>query len=405
MTTEEKGKPMGIVPIESLLVIGNVVLALSLPFSGSLKTIASLFLLLVFLVQLLRGEGGPRMSAMHYGFLLLLLSGLMSTLFAAHPGKSLKGVRDILYYSIPFFVASTIHSHKHIRIILWSLYLSTALSALWGIAHSVELHRPLEIHSLGNQNYTGMFLVIVMTSMVSTVVFSERETLLQRSILILFSSLLLVASVMTQMRAAFLGLFAFLFILLFSKERSRLAVLLSVGFVCLAALAAYVDGKMWVKLSSSQSLTSRLGIWTHAIEYLKEHPLLGIGLNHFSHTFPLSYPVEPGNTVYDAHSLYFQVSSQMGIAGIVALGVLIVGFLHAWRTFKDTTGFGKSLKFGAMGAFLVITVTGLFDTTLHHGHAIAFSLITGLLFGYQSREEKEEIRRPGNQGERKSDGV
>jgi O-antigen ligase len=141
------------------------------------------------------------------------------------------------------------------------------------------------------------------------------------------------------------------------------------------------------------------------VEYVKEHPLLGIGLNHFSHTFPLSYPAEPGNTVYDAHSLYFQVSSQMGIMGIVALGILIAGFLRAWKAFRDTTGFGVSLKFGAMGAFLVITVAGLFDTTLHHGHAVAFSLITGLFFGYQGGEEKREERRGGSQGKREDDGV
>ena len=396
---------MWVLPIESLLMIGSVVIALSLPFSESLKTIAVLFLLFVFLVQLLRGEGGLKMSAMHYGFLLLLLSGLMSSLFAADPGKSLKGVKDILFYSVPFFVASMIHSQRNIRIILWCLYFSTTLSVLWAIGRSVELHRALEIHPLGNQNYTAMFLVIVMTSMFSTAVLSEIETPLQKSILILFFSLLLVASVMTRMRASFLGLFSFFFILLISKKRSRLVVVLSAGSVCLAALAGYVDGKMWEKLASSKSLTSRFDIWAHAMEYFKGHPLLGIGLNHFSHTFPLSYPIEPGNTVYDAHSLYFQVFSQMGITGIVALGVLIAGFIHRWRASRDATGFGVSLKYGAMGAFLVITVAGLFDTTLHHENAIAFSLITGLLFGYQSGEEDRESRRPENQRKRENNGV
>jgi len=129
-------------------------------------------------------------------------------------------------------------------------------------------------------------------------------------------------------------------------------------------------------------MRSRLDIWSGAMRLFLENPLTGVGLNHFNYRFPSNHPVEPGNIVYDAHSLYFQSASQMGLVGLIALALLIVGFVKAWRGLRGGDGLGRALRFSALGAFLVITVTGIFDTTLHHEHAIAFTMITGLMFGY-----------------------
>jgi O-antigen ligase len=381
--------------LDTLKFIGSIVMVVSLPFSESLKSISLGLIFLAFLIQWFRKEIKIDFSTIHYGFILLFISSVISSAFALNTAKSLKGANDILFYSSVFFVASSISSEKHIRIILWSLYISTTLSALSGIYHSIEINKPLEIHSLGNQNYTAMFFVIVTTSMLSTLAFSDKESRFMKFMLIISSAIILIASVMTVMRASFLGLFIFLAVLLFSKERPRTALLISLGCIGLTALALYIDKSMWLKFLSSQSLISRLDIWKHAIRSLIENPIIGIGLNHFSYTFPLTHSVEPGNTVYDAHNLYLQVASQMGSIGVLALTIIIVGFIYRWINFKPATGVGIALKYSAMGAFLIVTVTGLFDTTLHHEHAIAFTLMTGLLFSYGNRIDNAKCRKDG----------
>ncbi len=368
--------------LDLLKFITVAIIAISLPFSESLKTISILLALGIFLIQAYRREINLKLDIIHYGFISLLLASIINSMFAADPLRSLRGAKDILFYTVPLFVACSINNERQIRIILWCLYISNSGICPFGIFYSVTGHKPLEIHAIGNQNYTAMFFMIVITSMISTAMFSDRETPLKKAALIVLSVTAIVASVMTLMRASFVGLLAFLASVLISEKRSRGVFLISTGFIGLTALTIYADRAMRLKLISTHSMLSRLDIWSGAIRLFLENPLTGVGLNHFEFRFPSNHPVEPSNIVYDAHSLYFQTASQMGLIGLIALAFIVVGFIKAWRGFKGGDGFGRALRFSAMGAFLIITVTGIFDTTLHHEHAIAFTMIIGLMFGY-----------------------
>lgn len=365
-----------------------LVMILALPFSESIKTICLLTSSVVLLIQVLRREANIRFSMLHYGFIFLFLASVISSIFAAEPSKSWSGSKDVLFYSITFFIASSINYEKKIQILLWSLYVSTVLAALSGAFNSMTAHKPLEIHSLGNQNYTAMFFMIILTSMISTILFSDREAPSSKFILIIFSIIILLASAMTLMRASFLGLFVFFLTLLNLKKPSRAILFFIVGFVFLTILVLYSDRAMWQKLFSFQSMISRLDIWRGATSIFLKNPLTGIGLNHFNFKFPPDHPVEPNNTVYDAHSLYFQIASQMGMFGMLSLIIIFVGFIKGWSRLQGSTGYSKALKFSSLGAFLVIAITGLFDTTFHHEHAMAFSLISGLAFGYHCRKNE-----------------
>lgn len=373
---------IGAVRLDNIKFFFFLVMTLALPLSESIKTICLLTSSGVLFIQVLRREANIKFSMLHYGFVFLFLSSIISSIFAAEPSRSLSGSKDIFFYTITFLIASSINKEKEIRTILWVFYISTAISALSGIFNSIITRKPLEIHALGNQNYTAMFFMIILTSMISTILFSDRESSYRKLILIIFSIVALLASAMTLMRASFLGLFAFLLSLLNIKKTSRTILLFVVGFVFLTVLILYLDRAMWQKLSSFQSMISRLDIWSGAISLFLENPLTGIGLNHFEFRFPPDHPVEPNNTVYDAHSLYLQTASQMGLIGILSLTVIFWGFIREWSRLQVSTGLGKALRYSSIGAFMVIAITGLFDTTLHHEHAMAFTLISGLTFGH-----------------------
>lgn len=370
------------IDLEQIRFILIAIVAVSLPFSESLKTISLVMVLICFLFEIYRRGIRYKLSIIHYGFLFLLLSSIISSFFANNIGRSLSGSKDILFFTIPFFVAYSITNERHIRTILRCLFVSSTLAALLGIFQSIETSKPLEIHALGNQNYTAMFFTIVLTSIVSTILFSNKETPFQRSILIVSLIIILLASAMTLMRASFLGLFAFFVLLLILRKPSRSLFIIILSFICLTFIVLYLDRAMWQKLFSLKSMISRLDIWEEAIRLFIANPIFGVGLNHFSFKFPSDHPVEPNNIVYDAHSLYFQTASQLGLIGLLSLAVIFIGFIMAWRSIEDSTSFGKVLRYASLGAFLIIAITGLFDTTFHHEHAIAFSLISGLAFGY-----------------------
>lgn len=383
------------IDLDQIKFILTALMTLSLPFSESIKSITVLLALVVFLVQLYKREIIYKLSLIHYGFLLLLLSSIISSILSNDPFKGLSGSKDILFFSIPFFVAFSFDKDKQIRTILWCLFVSTATSALIGIFHSIENSRPLEIHALGNQNYTAMFLTIVLTSVISMVLFSNKENLFKKMILIGLSIVILFAAVKTLMRASFLGLFVF-FVFLVSLNLKTLLnrqskifnhpiLLIIPGFIFLTFLILYLDRAMWQKLFSFKSMISRCDIWEEAVRLFIENPITGVGLNQFEFRFPASHPVEPNNIVYDAHSLYLQTASQMGLIGLSSLAIMFVGFIKGWRDFIDLSGFHRALRYGCLGAFLVIFVAGLFDTTLHHEHAMAFSLVSGFSFGYREK--------------------
>lgn len=371
--------------LDQIRFILTVIMALSLPLSESIKSISVVLALIVFLIQLYRGDFVFKPSMVHYGFLSFLLSSIVSSFFATDVFKSLSGSKDILFFTVSFFVACSINKESQIRTIHWCLFISAAASAIIGIFHSFVTGRPLEVHTLGNQNYTAMFFIIILSSILSIVLYSDKETPFKKTVLVFLSMIILLASTMTLMRASFLGLFAFL-VLLILRRPSRPILAIVLGFILLTLLSLYLDRAMWQKMFSFNSMISRLDIWEGAIRLFKENLITGVGLNHFEFKFPQDHPVEPNNTVYDAHSLYLQVASQMGLIGLVSLAIMFAGFVKAFKSFEGLSGFGKALRYGSIGAFLVIAVTGVFDSTLHHEHAMAFSLISGFFFGYNQRQ-------------------
>ncbi|MGC8808755.1 MAG: O-antigen ligase family protein [bacterium] len=368
-----------------------ILLFASLPFSESLKEISIFLASLVFLIQLWRREQILKLTLTHYGFFLLVLAATLTTLSAENPRRSLDGLNDILFFTAPFFVAQSIPpKEKNIRILFWILSSTTTLAALIYIGKSLYLNRPLEIPSLGNQNYTAMFLIIVVTTLISLLLFSTQKSKITSVILACFIFILIIAGVMTVMRTSFLALGIYLLILLWHFRNHRWIRLFFIIVCSILLLAIFFVEPMRNKIFIISSLYARFELWKHAIQLFLENPVWGVGLNHFSFTFPKNFFVDAGASYFDAHSLYFQTLSQMGLLGLVAIFLIIYGFLKHWLKIRPILGIDLVKKYAALGAFCVIFMGGIFDHTLHHGQAIAFSILAGFLFGYPAQEENEK---------------
>jgi O-antigen ligase len=167
--------------------------------------------------------------------------------------------------------------------------------------------------------------------------------------------------------------------------------------ICIILMAAFIYKPMWDKLTFTKSFFTRLYLWEHAIDLLKGSPIVGVGLDHYKGLIPAGVP-DAGKTFYDAHSLYMNVAAQMGLLGLSALASIIFGFIRAFSKANELSGFGESLKYGALGGFLVTFGGGLFETTLHHGHAVSFALLMGLFAAHGSQVE-DKVAVPDKRGE------
>ncbi|MBF0404508.1 O-antigen ligase family protein [Candidatus Magnetominusculus xianensis] len=361
-----------------------IVFVVSLIFSESIKLIILYGVMIpVFFIQLYRRDIGIRLGLLEYGFIAFVLTSVLSGLFASNIPEYIKGMKDVTRIAVLFFISAAFSGQRRITTVLWCLYAATAAMAVFGVYEAVKFHKPLDLHMLGHYNYTAMYLGIISNALIGTIVFSEIRTKAMKAAAVMLLFITITATVMTTMRAAFVTLFIFSAIVVFTKRKSLVSKAIAAGFAAFALAAAYVFKPMWTKLSSGESLIRRLYIWKYALKIITETRALGAGLNNFKYTFPAA--IEGGRTIYDAHSLYLNTAVQSGVAGLCSVFAIGIGFVRRW--FSITGGaFEEEIRYAALGAALVIFVGGIFDTTLHHETGMLFAILTGFMAGLPSAE-------------------
>ncbi|MBV9945344.1 MAG: O-antigen ligase family protein, partial [Myxococcales bacterium] len=104
-------------------------------------------------------------------------------------------------------------------------------------------------------------------------------------------------------------------------------------------------------------------LWRAAVHLWRERPLLGIGADNFRRRYGAVLSPAPSGQPYTdtrlhANSLYFETLADLGIAGVAALGAILVALVRrvgAHHAARDLLGFGCGL------AALVFFVHGLLD--------------------------------------------
>ncbi|OQY94856.1 MAG: hypothetical protein B6D41_06760 [Chloroflexi bacterium UTCFX4] len=109
----------------------------------------------------------------------------------------------------------------------------------------------------------------------------------------------------------------------------------------------------------------RVAVWTSAVNMIRAHPLLGVGLDNFLYEYPkyilpdawrepnLSHP----------HNFILDFWTRLGILGVaLLLTLLILFFRRAWHTFKTTEDwFARALTLGLMASMVNFLAHGLID--------------------------------------------
>lgn len=160
-----------------------------------------------------------------------------------------------------------------------------------------------------------------------------------------------------------------------ASRNPRLLRLLALGAALLAIAAALaVGGRAWDQFSSPDlqppsnpeshftelSSSGRNEFWRVAVDSFGEKPVLGSGAGTFRFSwYALRHNSEP-NT--DAHSLYLQAFSELGLVGgflvLAMIGVLLWTGFAAWRGAQDPR---RDLYAALLGACLAFAVCSAID--------------------------------------------
>lgn len=161
----------------------------------------------------------------------------------------------------------------------------------------------------------------------------------------LAAATLLLAVVGTLSRGALVGLAAMaLFALATRMVRVRAA--LAIGAVLGAALAgtmvafpSLVDTSLHQKqYVAGQNVSERLALWQAAGRMTVENPVLGLGPGAFSlshREYMSTLPDDVNHPLDVAHNTYLEVSSELGVLGLLTfLALLITAYTGAWTRWR-----------------------------------------------------------------------
>ncbi|MCB9076307.1 MAG: O-antigen ligase family protein [Anaerolineaceae bacterium] len=127
----------------------------------------------------------------------------------------------------------------------------------------------------------------------------------------------------------------------------------------------------------------RLKLWQSALMMLRDHWLLGVGLNNFLYQYRTFYILpeawqEPN--LSHPHNVVLDFGASLGVGGIMILVWLQVRFwTQAWAGYKRQP---TSLLLGLMGSMIVITTHGLVD---HAYFLVDLAFVFFLIFGLVQR--------------------
>jgi len=139
------------------------------------------------------------------------------------------------------------------------------------------------------------------------------------------------------------------------------------------------------------SVGARLKIWEIAIDSVRVHPWMGVGVGQFARVLRASefcrqHP-SPICRLEHAHNDIFEAAATMGVPGVLALlGLFFVPGMLFWRLFRtscrNANRLGVSLSASGIGVVLASLISGLTQVTMaHQANIVFYAGIVGLLLG------------------------
>ncbi len=172
------------------------------------------------------------------------------------------------------------------------------------------------------------------------------------------------ALVLTFSTGGWLGALAATLVVLAAMGRRRLAI--RVGAIAVGALvltsALAIAAVLPERLNPlRQTGGFRVDLWLSSLEMVRDHPILGIGLDNFAYVYQ-SYlregaVAEPN--LSHPHNWILHVWLELGVLGLVAFLWLVARF---WRHVQVQAG-SSWLVAGAAGAMADLLVHGLLDNS------------------------------------------
>ncbi len=278
-------------------------------------------------------------SGSYYALLALIIISIISILLnpIEHP---LKHLLKLKYYIIPLLGYSAItywfkhhYNPKKISLLIHSFLISTTIASTSGLIALASGFNPLKFkkacHATRACGMYGMYMTyaygIIFVVLISLGLYIYRDhvkKLVNHKIVLLSLIVNGLGFLLSFARGSYLGFFAALPFLLFSKSKRLGFISLLLPLLLSATLLIPQVRHELFNKSRTSSIQVRLSQYKAAFYAFKEHPLFGIGYKNFeanSKQIKRRYHIAHEGFGGHAHSNFFEHLASTGILGLIAL--------------------------------------------------------------------------------------
>jgi len=314
-----------------------------------------------------------------WAVIAFVLLGLISVKIAANFGVAMREFRVVvlepaLLYAL---IRATNLSRRAVERIVYAFILSAVAVALialyqfwftdWVIVGE-GVRRVLAVY--GSPNNLALYLeralmLVIPLALpgfkfqVSGVKFNLKPEMLY----VLFALVIALALYLTYSRGAWLGIIAGLaFIALASDRRARIAivVLLIVGIIAVVPFLQTERAQSLFQVGTGTGFF-RVSVWDSALRMLRDHPLLGVGLDNFLYEYPRYINPDAWRepNLSHPHNIVLDFWLRLGLAGVGVLAWMVLAFYR--QGIQASRGTARALAIGLMASMTAALAHGLID--------------------------------------------
>lgn len=373
-----------------------VLLIYAIPLHEVSKNILWGVTLCLVIVRSAATGGRPGMGRIGATVGFWILTGIWAAIFSIEPKAGWKGLWDMVRCGAMFWIVADVAEFRESRV-RWvrHLILSAALAAVagWveylrvvaaGTEYLPKLH--LQLPSVGHFNQSGTYLAMIWLGAVAAVI--DGRVFSRGWMGWLAATYIGLSLLGTTSRTAIAMAGTGTLLLLWKLRPSRqVAIWLLAGVVTAAALVA-ASPNLRGRLLFRGSYSQRAPFWVAAWDAAKERPWTGVGPNNFKHIALVDPSRAKAGSIDHAHNLYFNTLAQMGIPGMAALLLLLAATgARIWRAAREPGNGREVWIYAAGGAWWIIVMAGMGNTTLHHEMGMVFFATMGLAAGAIKRQD------------------
>lgn len=315
-------------------------------------------------------------------FLVLMLAGIFSFVNSSDRTLSFYGllswIETFVFY---FYIANNVKTVRELKLVLLALQIGMLIQGGVCIVQALlKTNFTLNFQVFGQDPYSTVFRaggvtgspnyaapymagIIPVTFAQFLILDNKKEKLFAGAALLLGA----VGVLLTFSRATWLALFLALLPTSFLLMKQGLLKFRHLAWALLPVLVltiVFQDAILSRVGEGSENLENRANLFTTAFNMIMAHPLLGIGINTYTHQMA-AYTVREMYYHWDymVHSKYLLLWSETGLFGLLSfVAIVLIAFVAAFRLTRKQDRLVATIGAGVFGAILVYAIHMNFES-------------------------------------------